>query len=90
MPLTYFRLYQWADKPLRTAGPLKLDLRAGGAAVSPVVNGIDIIAGDFRASNGLVHVIGAVLPVPDARPTITEAAVALAGRGQFTALPPRW
>ena len=40
------------------------------------VNDIDIIAANIRASNGIVHVIDAVLLEPDPRPSITDLAVA--------------
>lgn len=43
------------------------------------VNDIAIVTADLRASNGVVHVIDAVLLEPDPRPLITELAVASPG-----------
>lgn len=82
----FFRPLDWLDIRSSTLGPITIEYERADRARAFTVNGIDIVAGDIRASNGLIHVIDQVLPVPDSRPTIVEAAVALAGQGQFTAL----
>jgi transforming growth factor-beta-induced protein len=57
----------------------------GGLALNPdgafnaaplTINGINVIAADNRASNGIVHVIDAVLLDPDPRPSIADLAIA--------------
>lgn len=82
----FFRPIDWLDIRPSTLGPLSLEFERRDRAREFTVNGVDVLATDVRASNGIVHVIGAVLPVPDARPTIVEAALGLAAQGQFTAL----
>jgi uncharacterized surface protein with fasciclin (FAS1) repeats len=47
------------------------------------VNDVNVLAADLKASNGIVHVIGAVLLDPDPRPTIAEIAV---GNPNFSTL----
>ena len=68
------RKLAWFDRTDRNLSPL------GGLALDfdrdPLeVNDIRVVAADIRATNGIVHVIDAVLLEPDPRPTITELAV---------------
>ncbi len=60
-----------SDRELVALGGLALDFDR-----DPVeVNDINVSIADIRASNGIIHVIDAVLLEPDPRPTITELAV---------------
>jgi transforming growth factor-beta-induced protein len=86
VPTVLFRPIDFLDYRLETLGGLKLDVSRAPHERSFQVNDIDIVVENVRASNGIVHVISQVLPVPDARPTIVEAALELASQGQFTAL----
>ena len=59
-----------SDAELTPIGGLPLDFDR-----HPVeVNDINVSAADIRASNGIIHIIDAVLLEPDPRPTITQLA----------------
>ena len=60
------------DSELEALGGLALDF---DRSPNVQVNDINVVIGNVRASNGIVHVIDAVLLDPDPRPTITQLAV---------------
>jgi transforming growth factor-beta-induced protein len=71
------------DWRIPTLGGLQLDVARSDARTPARINNADIVAGNVFASNGVVHVIDAVLTDPDPRPSIVELA---AGDPNFSIL----